>query len=132
MFEHIFNLKFIEKFLRFGIVGFIGFVIDFGLTYLFKEKLKLNKFVANAIGFSVAAVNNYILNRVWTFRSQNPNVGREFFMFILISLVGLAINTLVIWFFVKKCKFNFYFSKLIAVGVVMIWNFILNLLFTFV
>ena len=132
MFDQIFNIEFISKFIRFGVVGFIGFGIDFGLTYLFKEKVKLKKYTANAIGFSVAALNNYILNRVWTFQSHNPNVGHEFIMFLLISLVGLAINTLVIWFFVKKCKFNFYFSKLIAVGVVMIWNFILNLLFTFV
>lgn len=132
MFDHWFSYDMIIKFLRFGVVGFIGFIIDFGLTYLFKEKLRVQKYAANAIGFSVAATVNYFLNRTWTFKSHNPNMGHEFLIFACVAIIGLGLSTIVIWFFNKKCRFNFYLSKLISVGVVMFWNFIINLLYTFV
>ena len=119
------------KFLKFGVVGFTGMVIDFGITYLLKEKVKIHKYVANAVGFSVASTTNYFLNRVWTFHSKNSNVGNEYGHFILVSLVGLGINSFILWLMVSKLKQNFYFSKLIAIGVTTIWNFGANVIFTF-
>ena len=64
------------KFLKFGIVGFSGVIVDFGITYFCKEKLRIQKFVSNAIGFCVAASSNYILNRLWTFQSTNHHTIR--------------------------------------------------------
>ena len=119
------------KFLKFGIVGFTGVFVDFGITYLCKEKIKLEKFTSNAIGFCTAAGSNYIFNRIWTFQSSNPKIFLEFTEFFLIALVGLGINTLILWILTNKYKLNFYFSKLLAIGVVTIWNFGANMLITF-
>lgn len=130
MFE-IFQQEVFYKFIRFGVVGFSGIFVDFGFTWLSKEKLKIQKYIANAIGFTIAATSNYYLNRVWTFKSVNPEVALEFSNFIFVSLIGLAINTLILWLIVSKLKFNFYLSKVIAIIVVMLWNFFANLLFTF-
>ena len=65
---------FLVKFIKFGIVGFSGVFIDFGITYVCKEWLKIQKYMANSIGFTVAASSNYFLNRIWTFKSQNPDI----------------------------------------------------------
>jgi len=124
-------MNIIIKFIKFGFVGFIGLIIDFSITWLLKEKLKLNKFIANGTGFATAASVNYIINRVWTFQSANPDVKGEYFSFIIVSVIGLGINSFVLWFFIKKFKLNFYFAKLIAIGITTIWNFGANLLFTF-
>ncbi|MEI7595734.1 MAG: GtrA family protein [Bacteroidota bacterium] len=132
MIEALLNSELFLKFIRFGIVGFMGFVIDFGLTYFFKEKAKVQKYVANGIGFSLAAINNYILNRCWTFHSHNANIMLEFSVFIVVSIVGLALSTLIIWLLVQKNNFKFYPSKLASIFIVMIWNFFINLLYTFV
>lgn len=121
----------IRKFLKFGIVGFSGVFIDFGFTYLSKEKLRIQKYMSNAIGFLMAASSNYILNRIWTFHSEDPKVLVEYSQFMLISLIGLLINTLVLWLIVTKLKWNFYISKLVAIAVVTVWNFGANILFTF-
>jgi putative flippase GtrA len=120
-----------SKFVKFGVVGLSGVFVDFGFTYIFKEKLKVQKYVANAIGFTIAASTNYYLNRIWTFHSNNPEIALEYGKFLLISLIGLVINTIVLWLLVSKVKFNFYFAKLLAIGVVTIWNFIINLNYTF-
>ena len=119
------------KFLKFGVVGASGIVVDFSLTYLFKEIIKIQKYLANAIGFTVAATSNYLLNRIWTFQSTDPHITLQFFKFFFISLAGLGINTFILYILVSKYKKNFYLSKLFAIGAVMIWNFTINLLFTF-
>lgn len=66
----------ILKFLKFGVVGASGMVVHGGVLYLCKEIIGLNPFVANTIGFVTAATTNYILNRIWTFRSHEKQIGR--------------------------------------------------------
>ena len=106
-------------------------IVDFGTTWLLKEKVRINKYFANSTGFILAATSNYLLNRFWTFHSENTKVVTEYFSFVMISVVGLGINNAVVYLLTEKLKLNFYLSKLFAVGVVTIWNFSMNYLFTF-
>lgn len=122
---------FFYKFLKFAVVGLSGVLVDFGTTWFFKEKAKVHKYLANAIGFTVAASSNYFLNRIWTFASHNPQIGVEYVKFLVISLIGLGINTLILWLLVSRFKQRFYLSKLFAIAVVTIWNFFMNWIFTF-
>ena len=126
-----FSQTFLVKFLKFGIVGFSGVFVDFGVTYACKEWLNIQKYIANSIGFTVAASSNYFFNRIWTFRSQNPDVATEYTRFFIISLVGLGIANLIVWLMHGKLKQNFYLSKLFAIGMVTIWNFFANYYITF-
>lgn len=128
---NFFSGAFFLKFIKFCIVGFSGIFVDFGITFLFKEVFKVQKYVANAIGFSTAATTNYLLNRVWTFQSTNPHVVQEFSRFFMIALIGLGINSLIIWAMSGRFKVNFYVSKLVATVVVTAWNFLINAYFTF-
>lgn len=121
----------ISKFLKFGIVGCSGMIIDLGITYLCKEILRINKFISNGIGFILAATSNYFLNRIWTFNSQTEEIGVQYIQFMIVSTIGLAINSLSLYFFNEKLKWNFYLSKLVAIAITTIWNFFGNLLFTF-
>ncbi|NTV83491.1 MAG: GtrA family protein [Bacteroidales bacterium] len=122
---------FLVKFIKFGIVGFSGVFIDFGTTYVCKEWLKIQKYIANSIGFTVAASSNYFFNRTWTFRSQDPDIAGEYTEFLVISLVGLGIANLIVWLIHSRFKQNFYLSKLFAIGMVTIWNFFANYYITF-
>jgi len=130
MFDFL-NKTFFLKFLKFGIVGFSGVLVDFGTTYVCKELVKIPKYIANAIGFTVAATWNYFFNRIWTFESRDPAVAFEFLRFFSVSLIGLGINTLILWVLVSKFNKHFYLSKLFAIATVMIWNFGMNLWVTF-
>lgn len=123
--------QFIYKFLKFGVVGAMGVVIDFGLTWFCKEKLRWNKYVSNITGFTIAVINNYFFNRFWTFKSTNPNWQAEFGKFALVCTIGLLLNNLCIYVFHQRMKLNFYTAKVIATGIVFIWNFTSNILFTF-
>jgi putative flippase GtrA len=109
------------KFFKFLIVGFSGMIIDFSVTFLLKEKLKIHRYIANSAGFITAASSNYLFNRLWTFGSNNPRVLTEYSTFIIISSIGLLINNLFLYIFEKKL--NFYFAKFLAIVVTSVWNF---------
>lgn len=119
------------RLIKFCVVGFSGMLVDFFFTWLCKEKFKWNKYISNSIGFILAATNNYVWNRIWTFQSQNLEVAREYISFFVISLIGLGLNNLIIYLVHEKLHFNFYLSKIIAIGCVTLWNFSLNYVFTF-
>lgn len=123
--------EFVFKFLKFGAVGCSGVAVNFGVTYVCKEWLRLNKYVSNIVGFIFAATTNYILNRMWTFQSTNPQVGAEYAKYFAISLLGLGLDTLTVYVLNDKLKWNFYLSKVFGVAVSTLWNFFGNLLFTF-
>ena len=113
--------------IKFGADDFLTKPVDFKLL---KEKLKTNRYLANAMGFSFAATSNYFLNRTWTFESSNPQIYQEYGLFIIFSLIGLGFNTLALRFFEQR-KFNFYVSKFFAIVLTTFWNFGTNYFFNF-
>lgn len=121
--------KMLFKFLKFGVVGFTGLIIDFSITYLLKEKVRLHRYISSSIGFTIAASSNYLFNRIWTFESNYSRIFLEYSSFLIISIIGLAINNLFLYLFEKRMRF--YFAKLVAIGVTTIWNFFANYFFTF-
>lgn len=135
------------KFVKFGIVGCTGMVVDYAFLALFVNVCGMADLLANACSFTLAATSNYYLNRVWTFRSREKQVGKEYLTYFLVSLIGLGISTLTIyllelalpqWSFEAGNGFQFiffinyfYVLKLISIAVTTVWNFFGNLLFTF-
>jgi putative flippase GtrA len=120
-----------SQLIKFALVGITGMGLDFGTTWLLKEKVKINKFIANATGFSIAVVNNFMLNKYWTFDNQNAIATEQFVKFLVISIIGLCINSLLLFILLKKIKGNFYMVKLAVIGLVFFWNFSANYLYTF-
>jgi putative flippase GtrA len=112
-------------------VGVSGLFIDFGATWVLKERAGVNKYIANSVGFILAASSNYILNRCWTFGSADSRIAAQYLTFVMISLAGLGISNSIVFLFTEKFKINFYLSKLIAIVAVTLWNFSLNCLITF-
>jgi putative flippase GtrA len=126
----------ITKFIKFGIVGASGMVVHFAVLYLLRDMVLINQFIANTIGFITAATTNYFLNRIWTFRSHEKQVGVEYLKFILVSVIGLGINNGTLWLGGKllpdwNLDWRFYILWVVAVGVTTLWNFFGNMLFTF-
>ena len=131
----------ILKFLKFGVVGVSGAVIDFGMTALCKGILGMPELLANAIGFTVAATSNYVLNRIWTWKSTSKDVGVEYAKFFFVSLIGLGLNSLIVLllkdtsivprFVDTTLDWDFWVAKVIATAIVMVWNFLANNFFTF-
>jgi len=80
-----------QDFIRFGIVGTLGFCWDTGTVYSLRGPVGL--YVAGTAGFLVAATANWGLNRIWTFRHQTHGAAhRQWAKFMLANLLGFFLN----------------------------------------
>jgi putative flippase GtrA len=81
----------IAQFLRFGIVGTVGFVIDTITVYSLRGSLGL--YGAGVAGFVTAASGNWVFNRLWTFRGLGSGPAhRQWAKFMVANLVGFVLN----------------------------------------
>ena len=134
------NMKqLIKQILRFGVVGVLAFIIDFGLFNVLVY-VSLNALVASSISFTVSLVFNYFASMKFVFvRRSDMARWMEMLIFVISSLIGLLINILIIWIFVSviippslettnHTQYQIFvdIGKLASAGVVMIWNFIIR------
>jgi putative flippase GtrA len=81
----------ITQFLRFGVVGAIGFVIDTATVYALRHALGL--YGAGLAGYVVAATGNWVFNRLWTFRGEGSgSARRQWALFMVANLGGFVLN----------------------------------------
>lgn len=137
-----------KRILKFAVVGGIGTVIDFGIFNLLTQLTLLTAVTASVISFSCAVINNFFLNRAWTFKgSQARSLPIQMGQFALISVIGLFIRT-PIFAVLEKVFTNlaerflpgFFLSPIVvahnlalacAIVIVLIWNFFANRFWTF-
>ncbi|MFA6017398.1 MAG: glycosyltransferase [Patescibacteria group bacterium] len=59
-----------SSFIKFVIVGFIGFAVDFSLAYLFINNFRIAKTTSNMLSAEVAILSNFLLNNFWSFKDK--------------------------------------------------------------
>lgn len=120
--------KLIEQFLKFGVVGVIAFVIDYGVLMLLSQGLGWDPVDSAAISFLVSLVFNYLASMKYVFaRRDDMSRKREFVTFCALSAVGLGINELIIaggTALLGTSALAVTGSKIVATAVVMVWNFV--------
>jgi putative flippase GtrA len=121
----------VYQFTRFLIVGFSSAAIEIGILVLLVERMESSYLYANIIAFVITNVLNYSLSRTWVFTSDNNKIVNEFFAFMIFVSVGLGINQLFLWLFVEFGGLNYKISKVIAIGLTVIWNFLTRKHFVF-
>jgi putative flippase GtrA len=83
-----------KRFSKFLVVGVTGFIVDFGVFNLLLRALNFPPLLAQAISFTLAAINNFTWNRYWTYPdSRSKPILRQFGMFFVLSVIGLLIRT---------------------------------------
>jgi len=83
--------RMLPQFLRFGVVGVIGFGVDTGVVYALRGLVGI--YAAGLISYLVAASGNWLLNRVWTFRGHGRGSAfRQWLMFLAANSVGFVLN----------------------------------------
>ena len=120
-----------SQLIKFGLVGGIAFLIDYGIMVFLTEVFKIPSLISAAISFTVSVIFNYIASVKWVFdvdKEKNSKT-KELVVFILLSIVGLGINELIMWIMDKKFGIYYMISKIVATAVVMCYNFITRKLF---
>ncbi|MDP2648084.1 MAG: GtrA family protein [Candidatus Yanofskybacteria bacterium] len=82
---------------KYGVVGVLNTLLDAGILNLLSFWFGIYKgtpiIFFSSVGFAVAVVNSYFWNRYWVFASRDTQYGREFVQFIIVSVIGLGLNT---------------------------------------
>ncbi|NJL87303.1 MAG: glycosyltransferase [Leptolyngbyaceae cyanobacterium SM1_1_3] len=127
----------VQRFLRFGIVGLSGVVVDMVMLYLLSDPSTLAWGLTRSkvVAAEIAILNNFLWNDAWTFadvaKAQQGWQARakRFLKFNIICLAGLSLNVLLLNFLfnVVFSQQYRYLANLIAIAVVTLWNFWINL-----
>ena len=90
--------KLLAQIAKFGVVGVIAFVIDYGLLALLTEAFGVNYLVSATISFTVSVVFNYVASMRYVFtHKEGMSRRREFIIFVVLSVIGLVINNACMW-----------------------------------
>ena len=120
--------KLIEQILKFGVVGIIATVIDFGVLYILSQPLGMDPVVSAGISFCVSLVFNYVASMRYVFtHREDMSRSREFVIFLVLSLIGLAINEAIMAAGVAvlgSSALAVMGTKVLATAIVMVWNFV--------
>lgn len=111
--------------IKFGFVGFLCFFIDYGIMVLLTEVAGIVYLVSSACSFTVSVIVNYILSVTFVFETDKEKSRiKEFIVFVFLSIIGLGINQLCMWFGVELLHISYLIVKIGATAVVMVYNFI--------
>ena len=118
------------KLIRFSIVGVGNTLVNWGIFFI------LNAFgvyyiISNIIAYIIATINSYIWNSLWVFKyGQGLDINTSVKFFIL-NLVGLTVNTTIMYILVDILNFNKFIALVLASVVVVIMNYTINKLWVF-
>ena len=129
MIEKIKNNKLLRQILKFGVVGGTSFLIDYGIFTILSQLLGINYLISSIISFSISVIYNYILSIKWVFDVSKRQTVKEFVIFIILSVIGLGINSLIMYLTHDLMDIHEMIGKIIATAIVMVYNFITRKIF---
>lgn len=138
MFKEILNrYPILAQFSRFVVVGFMNTAIDFLVLNLLMWQTGIYSgrwiILLNTIAFGAAVTNSYFWNKYWTFKAKETPIGsKEVSQFLIVSLIGVAINSGIVFglttfippIFGLSKELWANLAKAVATGVALFWNFL--------
>jgi putative flippase GtrA len=115
---------------KFIVVGCFATGLQFAVMAALVQVSSVDPVLASAIGFSLSALANYQLNRVFTFASQRPH-RQAIPRFVLVAGTGLFVNVVAMFLLVDLLRVPYLLAQVAASGLVLVWNFLLNRHWTF-
>lgn len=118
------------KLIRFSIVGVGNTLVNWSI-FIILNVFGVYYIISNIIAYIIATVNSYIWNSSWVFKyGQGLNINTSVKFFIL-NLVGLTVNTTIMYILVDILNFNKFIALVIASVLVVIMNYTINKLWVF-
>ncbi|MFC0265856.1 GtrA family protein [Alloscardovia macacae] len=129
----------IAQIAKFGVVGVLAAVMDFGILNILVAAFHMNATVAGTISFAISLVFNYLASMKYVFvHREDMARWMEMLIFILSAVIGLLINILILWLATDvllpagtalgSSLYVIYTNggKIVATVVVAVWNFVIR------
>jgi putative flippase GtrA len=111
------------QFFLYLIIGGLSFFVDIG-TFIALRAIAVPVIPASVTGFSVATAVNYLLCLVLAFERGRFRRSTEMLRFLSVVLVALGLNILFVWCFIYWLSIHPTAAKIIAVPIVLVWNYL--------
>jgi putative flippase GtrA len=95
--------------IRYLLVGVVNTLVGLGIIYLAMYFLHMDLASSNAIGYTIGIMVSFVLNKKWTFDSQDQVV-YSFLRYLLVLLVAYVTNLATVLFVNSHFDLNFYLS----------------------
>ena len=125
-----------KEIVKFAFTGGVCFLIEYAALIALKEWLHLSAVAATPIAFLISVVFNYLLCVKWVFDGAKEGSRKAQIGFAFTSMMGLFLNWAIMWaltallgedavllsLFGVELKV-YMLNKVIATGLVMVWNY---------
>lgn len=129
----IFSKQFIKQFISYFCVGGIAAIVEWVMFFIFSSVCRIPYLIATVLAFILSTTANWFLGRIMTFKDSKKykgEAGKEIFLIFLVSAIGLVFNLILMYLFVTviglDSDLQMTFSKIMATGIVFIWNFLIR------
>jgi putative flippase GtrA len=116
---------------QFGVVGGIGFVVNIAVYALCVHGLGIDYHLSAAVAWLIAVLNNFVLNRHWTFDAGDGRAHHQAARFLIVSLIAFGFSQLVLTLLVEDAAVAKVPAQALAVMASMPLNFLGNKLWSF-
>lgn len=124
----------VKRFLKFCVVGTTGFSVNLGFFWLLTRIAHLYDLVALIIALEISILSNFALNDLWTFRDKRTGGLKALVVravkFNMVSSGAVAIYYAVYTPLTRLLEVYDLLALLFAVFVGLVWNFMMNFLWT--
>lgn len=112
-------------FVRFCMVGALGFLINFLLLTLLYKVLHSPLFIAQLIAAEVALFSNFLFHHHWTYKASKvrKTMTKLIVQFHLTSWVAIVGSALIVSFCVHSLHLTYIVALVISSASALLWNF---------
>ncbi len=119
-------MDFIKRVFKFGLTGLLNTGVDFAVFTLLAQWLSVNIYAAQAVAYAAGTLNSYIINRSWTFRSEERFFSATMLKFLALNLCMLGLSVILLRFFTVSIGLSKFPAKVAATLVTLAISFVVN------
>ncbi|MBD2621944.1 GtrA family protein [Microcystis flos-aquae FACHB-1344] len=114
------------KFLRFVLVGSLGYISSILIIYLLTEKLKLHYIISWQVAWFFSNLLTFSINKLYTFNSKKRNFGFEIWRYYLVNSSSLFFALIGVYVMVEAFRVNYLIASVLVSLISLFYNFILH------
>ena len=119
-----------SSYIKFALVGVMNTLLNWSIFFIL-TKVELYYIVANVIAYLIATIHSYFWNSIWVFKYNNGSKIKSSIKFIVLNIIGLLINTIILYVLVDIFNINKLISLMLTTVIVMIINYVANKVWVF-
>lgn len=129
-FQHLIKSESFIQLIKYGLIGVLGLIVDFGIYALLTMLLKMNPELANFISSSCGLINNFLWNSFTNFKVHD-HLLKRFIEYYIVGQITTLFTTICLFVFVDLLKQDKMIVKMIATIVATLLQFGVNKAITF-